>query len=254
MPYGTYVGALPKGAQALRNKARGGLMSIIRGSRRPLIPQSGMSLPFSLASSLKFSFQNHLQNFLSAVSGTMTRVVVFVLLGSLVLGTVQPVFAEIVVPAPPENSTATPVAPTVVPPPASLMAPNLGEALPNASEKSIEIPTAQDVTPSSDDINVSPLASPDAATADAKKSPKDGDDTSLQTLASSASTPPALNRTNTTQNMPRVDPATGALAFSYPIDVPPGRGAATPELSFNYSSQNTENFNPYGRGWSLSIP
>lgn len=50
------------------------------------------------------------------------------------------------------------------------------------------------------------------------------------------------------------DANTGALSYSYPFVVPPGRNGLTPELSLQYNSQNTDNDSMVGYGWSLSIP
>ena len=46
----------------------------------------------------------------------------------------------------------------------------------------------------------------------------------------------------------------GAFEYSYPIDVPPGRNGLTPEVSLNYSSNDTNITSPFGFGWSIGIP
>ena len=50
------------------------------------------------------------------------------------------------------------------------------------------------------------------------------------------------------------DPLAGALNYSYPLTLPPGRNNLTPGLSLNYSSQPGANVNAFGYGWSVSIP
>ena len=46
---------------------------------------------------------------------------------------------------------------------------------------------------------------------------------------------------------------TGALQYSYPIAVPPGRNGAAPKLALSYSSQGPT-FGGIATGWSMSIP
>lgn len=62
------------------------------------------------------------------------------------------------------------------------------------------------------------------------------------------------DRQNAKTNIPNVNQATGALTFSYPIMMPPGRNGMHPDVSLNYNSQDKNIFSPYGYGWSLSIP
>lgn len=50
------------------------------------------------------------------------------------------------------------------------------------------------------------------------------------------------------------DTATGALILEYPIEVPPGRNGLQPDLALVYNSQNTDNDNIFGYGWSINIP
>lgn len=46
---------------------------------------------------------------------------------------------------------------------------------------------------------------------------------------------------------------TGALQYSYPIQVPPGRNGMAPQLALSYSSQ-APNYGGIAAGWSLSVP
>lgn len=52
-----------------------------------------------------------------------------------------------------------------------------------------------------------------------------------------------------------IDQTTGALTYSYPIPVPPGRNGIEPQLTLEYNSQiNNRADTILGAGWSLSIP
>ena len=50
-----------------------------------------------------------------------------------------------------------------------------------------------------------------------------------------------------------VSTQTGALQYSYPIQVPPGRNGMVPHLALSYSSQ-APIYGGIAAGWSLSIP
>ncbi|MBI3630985.1 MAG: hypothetical protein HY221_01475, partial [Candidatus Sungbacteria bacterium] len=54
--------------------------------------------------------------------------------------------------------------------------------------------------------------------------------------------------------LPQADPASGALSYSYPIVVPPGRAGMEPSLALTYNSSDTGNANSAGYGWSIPIP
>ena len=56
------------------------------------------------------------------------------------------------------------------------------------------------------------------------------------------------------QVIPEPDFSTGALIYSYPITVPPGRNGFYPELNLSYNSQSQDDSSPYGYAWSLNIP
>lgn len=55
-------------------------------------------------------------------------------------------------------------------------------------------------------------------------------------------------------NRPKTDEITGALLYTYPLTVPPGRNGLDPKLALQYSSQATEMNSPFGYGWSINIP
>lgn len=50
------------------------------------------------------------------------------------------------------------------------------------------------------------------------------------------------------------DSLTGALNYSYNLDLPPGRNNLNPDLSLSYNSQDKHNDSFLGYGWSLNIP
>lgn len=53
---------------------------------------------------------------------------------------------------------------------------------------------------------------------------------------------------------PRVDEASGALQYEYPISVPPGRNGLQPELKLEYDSQRNDQDGLLGYGWASDIP
>jgi RHS repeat-associated protein len=52
----------------------------------------------------------------------------------------------------------------------------------------------------------------------------------------------------------KADESSGALSYSYPLDVPPGRNGMQPDLTLSYNSQNLEQGSIFGYGWSINIP
>jgi hypothetical protein len=53
---------------------------------------------------------------------------------------------------------------------------------------------------------------------------------------------------------PKVDGVSGAFTQHILLDIPPGRNGAQPDLSLDYNSQNTDQENLLGYGWTLSVP
>ena len=74
--------------------------------------------------------------------------------------------------------------------------------------------------------------------------------------AFAAVTPPSIPNPNVFTDVaaPRVDGASGAYTQSVPLDLPPGRNGLQPNLSLSYNSQNTDQDDLVGYGWSLNIP
>lgn len=56
------------------------------------------------------------------------------------------------------------------------------------------------------------------------------------------------------QALPDTDVTTGALTYSYPFKLPPGRLGIQPQVGLSYNSQNTDEGSLFGYGWTLSIP
>ena len=54
--------------------------------------------------------------------------------------------------------------------------------------------------------------------------------------------------------MAETDLSSGALTYSYGIDVPPGRNGLNPNIGISYNSQNSTQDSIVGYGWSLNIP
>ena len=48
--------------------------------------------------------------------------------------------------------------------------------------------------------------------------------------------------------------STGAMTYTYPLTIPPGRSGVQPNLSLNYSSDDKRQDSIFGYGWSLSLP
>ena len=58
-----------------------------------------------------------------------------------------------------------------------------------------------------------------------------------------------------TQAQATVDQSSGALTYSYPIELPEGRNGLTPKLSLNYNSRSITRPDSFtGLGWEVSIP
>jgi len=51
-----------------------------------------------------------------------------------------------------------------------------------------------------------------------------------------------------------VGESTGAMTYSYPFMIPPGRNGVQPNLSLNYSSDDKRQDSIFGYGWSMSLP
>ena len=50
------------------------------------------------------------------------------------------------------------------------------------------------------------------------------------------------------------DGSTGALIYTFPLTIPPGRNNFQPDLKLIYNNQSNDNSNLFGYGWSVNIP
>lgn len=128
------------------------------------------------------------------------------------------------------------------------------------NDKDMSVPTADEppLFPKSDEEQPSPVTSETnegAAPITEEKSTSSIDnpaaDVGTRTVAPQVDQ--TIDRTYTTRITPKVDTASGALTFSYPIETPTVRNLNS-NLALIYNSQNTATANIYGVGWSLNIP
>ncbi|MCX6792730.1 MAG: FG-GAP-like repeat-containing protein [Candidatus Falkowbacteria bacterium] len=86
---------------------------------------------------------------------------------------------------------------------------------------------------------------------DPKKSDAESKQNEVQTTVSD----PKMPAENNLKKKPATpDEASGALIYSYPINIPPGRNGLQPDLSLVYNSQSRDLSSLFGQGWSLNIP
>jgi RHS repeat-associated protein len=109
-----------------------------------------------------------------------------------------------------------------------------------------------------DSVNVSEEANePTSISTDKNKKISDDirEDPNASSVSSTASTGVPDPSSIVTQNKsPKVDETSGSLVYNYPFKVPPGRNGFSPEVNLIYSSQNSEDTNIVGYGWSIDIP
>lgn len=74
------------------------------------------------------------------------------------------------------------------------------------------------------------------------------------TASGALTDPNALPDAGAKQVNLKADQSSGALLYSYPVQLPPGRAGLTPNLSFNYNSQKSDPNSIVSYGWDLSIP
>ncbi len=63
-----------------------------------------------------------------------------------------------------------------------------------------------------------------------------------------------LQATESTKLLPKTDPSTGALLYSYRVGLPEGRNNLTPELALEYNSNSKDSRSYIGSGWEFNIP
>ncbi|MFA6521800.1 MAG: FG-GAP-like repeat-containing protein, partial [Candidatus Gracilibacteria bacterium] len=96
-----------------------------------------------------------------------------------------------------------------------------------------QVAPAQNVAP----VPETPLPTPQAAVQGATSQPQD--ESSKETKRGKL--PIQINN------------ASGAANYSFPLDIPSGRGGMQPSLNLSYNSDSRDNMNFFGAGWSLDI-
>lgn len=78
----------------------------------------------------------------------------------------------------------------------------------------------------------------------------------LPSLASAANSDPFRSGRDAVSPKPSigVSQSSGAMTYSYPLVIPPGRNGVQPNLSLNYSSDDKRQDSPFGYGWSMNLP
>jgi RHS repeat-associated protein len=65
---------------------------------------------------------------------------------------------------------------------------------------------------------------------------------------------PSVALSTIKHQLPQSDAFSGALVYTYPLVVPPGRNGMQPDLVLSYNNQNTPEDTLFGMGWSVNIP
>ncbi len=124
-----------------------------------------------------------------------------------------------------------------------------------AEELNAEVPTEQSTT--GEEVAPTPVepteeVNEEAVPADENQSEEEADSNPIAPIMKqeNADSSFKLNK----QILPETDLSTGALTYNFPLSVPTGRASMTPDISLTYNSQNTDQQNIIGYGWSLSIP
>ncbi len=66
---------------------------------------------------------------------------------------------------------------------------------------------------------------------------------------------PKMPAENNLKKKPAIpDEASGALIYSYPLSIAPGRNGMQPDINLFYNSQSRDLHSWFGQGWSISIP
>lgn len=115
---------------------------------------------------------------------------------------------------------------------------------------------AQDFPITSDSANASIFSSATKGSVNAKAESTDKSGESSSSMSSMSQSASGTSSLAISQNQyklqPKVDSESGAMMFSYPIEVPPGINGLQPNLALSYSSQNTDEGSIFGYGWTLS--
>ncbi|MCX6718450.1 MAG: FG-GAP-like repeat-containing protein [Candidatus Staskawiczbacteria bacterium] len=112
----------------------------------------------------------------------------------------------------------------------------------------LPVPALDTTTPMADGVPADALQSNIQAV-----TPSDQTAESKALDQSNPAQPPA-SVSSMTQKLPEIDKNTGALNYSYPISIPPGRNNLQPDIALSYNSSQNEQAGIFGYGWELNIP
>ncbi|MFA5188562.1 MAG: FG-GAP-like repeat-containing protein [Patescibacteria group bacterium] len=112
-------------------------------------------------------------------------------------------------------------------------------------------------TPTTDTTTPTPAEAPaDQASLDGAKADTESQDQGMDTLTEEEdpeNSPETKKAAENKFNL-ETDGSTGALIYTFPLTIPPGRNNLQPDLKLVYNNQNNDNTNIIGYGWSLNIP
>jgi RHS repeat-associated protein len=142
-------------------------------------------------------------------------------------------------PAPSSSLESSPPQATIAPPP-------------------VDTPTAPTPTPSTNTaVPAAPPTSESPSGSSAAVVPATPQGLQSPTPLTPGTGAPALDLTNLALDSKfhsEIDPVSGSLVYTYPIDIPPGRSGLQPNVDLKYTSQPSSNVNVYGYGWDSGIP
>ncbi len=120
---------------------------------------------------------------------------------------------------------------------------------PSTEQSTISVGDQVEVQPSNGDSEVSPADE----TGQGDEENLD-EDANIKPEASDPEEVQKWNDKETKTKLPEISGATGALSYSYPIVVPPGRNGMQPDLALSYNNQNLSTDSIFATGWSVNIP
>jgi len=172
-----------------------------------------------------------------------------------------PVFAQVDVQLPDlpvieQPTTETPDVPTE--PEADFS--GILDALNNAPESQPSTPEVPDPTSSNESLNQEESKVPDSveepAVLEQEADANPEEENQPESLLSESQIDPNLDlnsgKNKTQAVLPDVDNSTGALTYTYPISVPPGRNGIQPNISLSYNNQKGGENSIAGYGWEIS--
>lgn len=170
------------------------------------------------------------------------RCAVFFVAALLVVAPLEPAFAQSTDSSTQSVTTDSTATPSSSPSPSPTPAPSPATPAPSPSPLS----GSSDATQSSGATNQTSDANTKTPATPGTPPPPSG--------GNPESSPQPVAKDYFNQDAIKVDKNTGALTFSYPIDIPPGRNGLQPDVSLAYNSQNNQLWNILGEGWSINIP